>query len=212
MAKSNKNNDKKQGRVKSTVKVVAKKLMAPIANVNSNHTPSSKQDETSMKHDKRNVKFSGRNNDLGAGKNLRSSSMTFDEENTNDTETAQFMEDGEEIEMEINYGGAAAKEFASKTKETDYESESENENESFLQEVEMGEITSDVEETDKSEYAEEEQMYDCQSKATVSSSSKKKDKEKRNSVEERLNLLSDALLEMKDMFCQQIGRKNEGNK
>ena len=96
----------------------------------------------------------------------------------------QFQEDGEIIEMEIDDGGEAAKQFTS----DDEASQSKAENES---DVESGEISP----TQLDLYQEEGNEI-----PTPSTSNKNKNKPRRESVEQRLDTMSSTLLAMKEIM------------
>ena len=121
-----------------------------------------------------------------------------------DEQRAQFIEDGEEIEIEINDGGAKAREFASETEHelNDNDSESDVNIDNGLK---QGEIIDDSDELEV-----------CQTQETTRKVTKSP-KDRRTgqncqSMEECLDTLSNALLEMKDMFFKSNNNIDERRK
>ena len=148
MPKANRSGkDKKKTKVKSVVVKVnnSQANMAGAANVNSNHA-----NDQIYQRNKQYTKKSGQgiakchtsntikrlklgnpdktdgNEETSPvwGMNLNQSML--DEDYPMDQQCAQFIEDGEEIEMEINDGGAAVREFASETEHESNDDDSES--------------------------------------------------------------------------------------
>ena len=202
----NVNEDKQDLRAVSTESLAAAIMDTTVANVNNNHSGKSKklgkQKTDKVKSDKngnhsierkrRRRSSSHIDNDLLNQNNSFAEGDSQDSEfDKNYAEHANFEEDGEMIQMEINDGGAAEQEFAS---ELSSDSESEEENE---QELEAGEIT----EGSASEDEEPEQPAEKRIKKK-SSSNKSTKSTARVSVEARLDTLTDTLSVMKDFMLQ----------
>ena len=133
------------------------------------------------------------------GMNLNQSML--DEDYPMDQQCAQFIEDGEEIEMEINDGGAAAREFASETEHESNDDDSESDVD-ISSSLEQGEII------DNSDELEVEQTQETTRKETKSPKDRRP-RQKCQSVEDQLDTLSNVLLEMKDMFFKSNNHAEE---
>ena len=217
--------DKKKSKVKSVVVKVnnSQANMAGAANVNSNHS-TDQNHQTNKRYTKKlgqgiakyrtdnTIKRLKRGNPDKIDENeetipdarVNLNQSMLEDNYPMDEQRAQFIEDGEEIEMEINDGGAKAREFAS---ETEHES-NDNDLESDVNidnGLEQGEIIDDSDELEV-----------CQTQETTRKVTKSP-KDRRTgqncqSVEECLDTLSNALLEMKDMFFKSNNNIDERRK
>ena len=109
----------------------------------------------------------------------------------------EFEEEGDQIVMEINDGGAAANEFAS---EVDEELGSQETDSEVEQSESDGEITSEPEEFTHDE-VESEQLISS-SQTTPQKPKKRRKESNRRSVEDRLDTLSSTLLAMKELLVK----------
>ena len=129
--------------------------------------------------------------------------------NLEHTEVVQFEEDGDAIQMEINDGGAAAKEFASDIDTDEENSVSQNETFDNSEDSESDQETAENSDPDP-EFISElgEIVEDSGSEAEpepvkkVKKSTNPKHKRKRESVEDRLDNLSNTLIAMKELLTQ----------
>ena len=121
------------------------------------------------------------------------------EVNDNETETHQFEEDGELIQMEINDGGAAAAEFASESSGSESDSDEE-----LDQNPSRDEQTEDTEAQTSDGNSDSEMRQEPGTSATDKSGVKEKwpikVKSQRKSVEEKLDNLNNTLEVMKEFF------------
>ena len=137
------------------------------------------------------------------------------------TQTTEFIEDGEIINMEINDGGAAAREFGSEFKQDDpEESDRESDDPEMDHETSVDEVNNtcceNEAETDQS-FAEEESPQEQRNTPKKRAENKRA---KKRSLEVQLENMSSTLEVMKDFFLSQMdvtqtgggrGKKQTGN-
>ena len=110
------------------------------------------------------------------------------------THTVQFQEEGDTVQMEINDGGDATIEFSSENDQSEQsESDSENDNDS----TESGEVS----DQDQSEQTDDIQES-SQDSLAVEAPKQKRKKKNRQSLEDRLDTMSSALLLMTEILKQ----------
>ena len=126
---------------------------------------------------------------------------SFGEDNDLEMEVTRFEEDGEIINMEITDGGAAAAEFQSE-EEDESESEESEGTPTDHSETEAGEITED---------SEVEQESAGEPESPIPQKRCKQDKARRESVEARLDSLTDSLNVVKEFVMTQI-QSQQANK
>ena len=118
------------------------------------------------------------------------------------TQTFEYLEDAKTFQMEINDGGAAAIEFASKEEDTGHEDEdSDQEMES---DKEMGELLGDSEDEDNQK---------VQTVATTPAHNVDKrviQKKKRDSLEDWMDTMSSTLLAVKELLAKSSIMETEG--
>ena len=124
-------------------------------------------------------------------------------------ETVQFEEDGHEMQMEINDGGAATAEFASKSSDNSESEESddndndwENNSQDDMDTGEITEVSESESEAENHEISERDQMTPPQQKTARSMKAKARAKKERHSVEDRLDTLTDTLQVMKNFMMK----------
>ena len=139
------------------------------------------------------------------------------EEDFNDQnlETIEFVEEGELIHMEINDGGAAAREFGLEGEQTKENQDSESDDDERGNDTETsveGGPTSYCSGTDAEENRPStsgEQAKSTQGQKRKSRDSPRVNKSKRQSVEKHLDNMSSTLEVMKDFFLNQMGKNQE---
>ena len=141
-------------------------------------------------------------------KNLNATVEHDQSEMNKNVEIAQFEEDGDLVQMEIDDGGAAAAEFASEGEIEDSDSESEDGNgdDAGLSENEASQDqdSQNEEQSASSEMDQNESRDDVDLTAINHKVKKAKRREQRRSMEEKIDKLSDTVLTM-----QQIIMKNK---
>ena len=189
------------GRTKCTVaaKTVGQKKSV-VANVNSNHSVNAISSPVRKVIAKKRKSSEGLDQtQRGTRVKTNFSSNAEDVEIDNDyTETVAFEEDDEEIQMEINDGGAAAREFTSDNEGNENETESETDSE--VENTDNTELNNSMATYEHSEQGSEMEEGEISSQAEDEVHPIPTSKGQRHSVEERLDNLSHMVMEMKELF------------